>query len=74
MSKRFVLVALDVEDWGATEAAAYVRSRDMRGFMGTIEAAEVTCQECDGTGFSLGEARHGDPPCVYCDGRGWELP
>jgi hypothetical protein len=39
--KRYVLVELDTDDWGAVDAAAYVQSRDMRGFIGTISAIEV---------------------------------
>lgn len=38
---RWVLVRMEVEDWGVVDAAAYVQSRDLRGFMGTITAEEV---------------------------------
>lgn len=38
---RYVIVELVTDDWGATEPAAYVQSRDMRGFMGTIRAVEI---------------------------------
>ena len=41
MTTRFVLVELDVDDWGAVDPAAYVTSRDMRGFMGSIHAEEI---------------------------------
>ena len=41
MTVRRVLVEMDADDWGYTEAAAYVESRDMRGFMGTVKAVDI---------------------------------
>jgi hypothetical protein len=39
--KRYVLVELDAADWGVVDAASYVVSRDMRGFMGTVRAIQM---------------------------------
>jgi hypothetical protein len=37
-----VVVTLTTDEWNETDPAAYVASRDMRGFMGEIIAAEAT--------------------------------
>jgi hypothetical protein len=39
---RYVLLEMDVEDWGAVDPALYVEQRDLRGFMGTIRAVETS--------------------------------